>query len=85
MAFVLGALTGAAVALLMAPATGERRAGCSANKAREGREKARTKRRGRGASSSTASGKRSLGGRARPRSLRAGARRRRQPAGASAL
>ena len=38
--FVLGALTGAAVALLMAPATGEETRRMLAEKAREGREKA---------------------------------------------
>ena len=40
MAFVLGALTGAAVALLMAPATGEETRRLLADKAREGRERA---------------------------------------------
>jgi len=39
-AFVLGAITGAAVALLMAPATGEETRRLLAEKAREGREKA---------------------------------------------
>ena len=39
-AFVLGALTGAAVALLMAPATGEETRRMIADKAREGRERA---------------------------------------------
>ena len=39
-AFVLGALTGAAVALLMAPASGEDTRRMLADKAREGREKA---------------------------------------------
>jgi len=39
-AFVLGALTGAAVALLMAPATGEETRRLIADKAREGRERA---------------------------------------------
>jgi gas vesicle protein len=39
-AFVLGAITGAAVALLMAPATGEELRRTIADKAREGREKA---------------------------------------------
>jgi gas vesicle protein len=39
-AFVLGALTGAAVALLMAPATGEDTRRMIADKAREGRDKA---------------------------------------------
>lgn len=39
-AFVLGALTGAAVALLMAPATGEETRRILADKAREGRERA---------------------------------------------
>ncbi len=39
-AFVLGAITGAAVALLMAPATGESTRRMLADKAREGREKA---------------------------------------------
>ena len=39
-AFVLGAITGAAVALLMAPATGEETRRMLAEKAREGREKA---------------------------------------------
>jgi gas vesicle protein len=39
-AFVLGALTGAAVALLMAPATGEDTRRMIADKAREGRERA---------------------------------------------
>jgi gas vesicle protein len=39
-AFVLGAVTGAAVALLMAPATGEDTRRMLAQKAREGREKA---------------------------------------------
>lgn len=38
--FVLGALTGAAVALLMAPATGEEMRRIINDKAREGREKA---------------------------------------------
>lgn len=39
-AFVLGALTGAAVALLMAPATGEEMRRILGDRAREGREKA---------------------------------------------
>ena len=39
-AFVLGAITGAAVALLMAPATGEETRRVLADKAREGRERA---------------------------------------------
>jgi gas vesicle protein len=39
-AFVLGAITGAAVALLMAPASGEETRRMLAQKAREGREKA---------------------------------------------
>jgi gas vesicle protein len=39
-AFVLGALAGAAVALLMAPASGEETRRMLAEKAREGREKA---------------------------------------------
>ena len=39
-AFVLGAITGAAVALLMAPATGEETRRMLADRAREGREKA---------------------------------------------
>ena len=39
-AFVLGAITGAAVALLMAPATGEETRRLLAEKAREGRERA---------------------------------------------
>jgi gas vesicle protein len=39
-AFVLGALTGAAVALLMAPATGEETRRILADKAREGRDRA---------------------------------------------
>jgi gas vesicle protein len=39
-AFVLGALTGAAVALLVAPASGEETRRLLAEKAREGREKA---------------------------------------------
>lgn len=39
-AFVLGAITGAAVALLMAPAAGEETRRLLAEKAREGREKA---------------------------------------------
>jgi gas vesicle protein len=39
-AFVLGAVTGAAVALLMAPASGEETRRMLADKAREGREKA---------------------------------------------
>ncbi|HET7694363.1 MAG TPA: YtxH domain-containing protein [Vicinamibacterales bacterium] len=39
-AFVLGAITGAAVALLMAPATGEETRRLLADKAREGRERA---------------------------------------------
>lgn len=39
-AFVLGAITGAAVALLMAPATGEDTRRLIAEKAREGRDKA---------------------------------------------
>jgi gas vesicle protein len=39
-AFVLGAVTGAAVALLMAPATGEETRRVLAEKAREGRERA---------------------------------------------
>ena len=39
-AFVLGALTGAAVALLMAPATGEETRRVLADKAREGRQRA---------------------------------------------
>ena len=39
-AFVLGAITGAAVALLVAPATGEETRRLLAEKAREGRDKA---------------------------------------------
>lgn len=39
-AFVLGALTGAAVALLVAPATGEATRRALADKAREGRQRA---------------------------------------------
>ena len=39
-AFVLGALTGAAVALLMAPARGEETRRIIADKAREGRDRA---------------------------------------------
>lgn len=39
-AFVLGALTGAAVALLMAPASGEETRRVLAEKARDGRERA---------------------------------------------
>ena len=39
-AFVLGAVTGAAVALLMAPATGEETRRVLADKAREGRQRA---------------------------------------------
>ena len=39
-AFVLGALTGAAVALLMAPATGEETRRMLAERAREGRDRA---------------------------------------------
>lgn len=39
-AFVLGAITGAAVALLMAPATGEELRRTLGEKAREGRERA---------------------------------------------
>jgi gas vesicle protein len=39
-AFVLGAITGAAVALLMAPASGEETRRMLVEKAREGREKA---------------------------------------------
>ena len=39
-AFVLGAITGAAVALLMAPASGEETRRILAEKAREGRERA---------------------------------------------
>lgn len=40
LAFVLGAITGAAVALLMAPAAGEETRRLLAEKAREGRERA---------------------------------------------
>lgn len=40
MAFVLGAIAGAAAALLMAPATGEETRRVLAEKAREGRERA---------------------------------------------
>ena len=40
MAFVLGAITGAAVALLMAPASGEETRRALADKAREGRDRA---------------------------------------------
>jgi gas vesicle protein len=40
MAFVLGAITGAAVALLVAPTTGEETRRLLADKAREGRERA---------------------------------------------
>jgi|SRR5919109_4535899 gas vesicle protein len=39
-AFVLGALTGAAIALLLAPATGEETRRILGEKAREGRERA---------------------------------------------
>jgi gas vesicle protein len=39
-AFVLGAITGAAVALLMAPSSGEETRRVLADKAREGRERA---------------------------------------------
>jgi gas vesicle protein len=39
-AFVLGAITGAAVALLMAPASGEETRRVLADKAREGRDRA---------------------------------------------
>ena len=39
-AFVLGAITGAAVALLMAPASGEETRRMLADRAREGRDKA---------------------------------------------
>jgi gas vesicle protein len=39
-AFVLGAITGAAVALLLAPATGEEMRRMLGDKAREGRDKA---------------------------------------------
>lgn len=39
-AFVLGAITGAAVALLMAPASGEETRRALADKAREGRQRA---------------------------------------------
>lgn len=39
-AFVLGAITGAAVALLMAPASGEETRRLLADKAREGRDRA---------------------------------------------
>lgn len=39
-AFVLGAITGAAVALLMAPATGEETRRLLAEKAKEGRDRA---------------------------------------------
>jgi gas vesicle protein len=41
LAFVVGALTGAAVALLFAPATGEETRDYLGQKAREGRDKAR--------------------------------------------
>jgi gas vesicle protein len=41
LAFVVGALTGAAVALLFAPASGEETRDYLGQKAREGREKAR--------------------------------------------
>src|SRR4051812_3274753 len=40
MAFVLGAITGAAVALLMAPASGEETRRMIADRARQGRDKA---------------------------------------------
>ena len=40
LAFLVGAVAGAAVALLYAPATGAKRASCSSEKSREGREKA---------------------------------------------
>ena len=40
LAFVLGAITGAAVALLMAPASGEETRRILAEKAREGRDRA---------------------------------------------
>ena len=40
LAFVLGAITGAAVALLMAPASGEETRRMLADKAREGRDRA---------------------------------------------
>ena len=41
LAFVVGALTGAAVALLFAPASGEETRGYLGQKAREGRDRAR--------------------------------------------
>lgn len=41
LAFIVGALTGAAVALLFAPATGEETREYLGHKAREGRDKAR--------------------------------------------
>ena len=69
MAFVLGAFTGAAVALLMAPATGDEMRRKLAEKAREGRRR-RPKRRGRGGSSSNRQqGTVRPGARARTRSL----------------
>ena len=75
MAFVLGAVTGAAVALLMAPATGEETRRMLAEKAREGRERANEAARQGREFLNRQRDNLIVGGRARPRGLRAGAER----------
>ena len=75
-AFVLGAVTGAAVALLMAPASGEETRRDPRRKAREGRERATEAARAGARVREPPAGHALVGDRARPRSVPAGAQRR---------